>query len=42
MKRLQLPRKTVDRVLQELHLLGLLVVAKVPRGKDPEKNPLVL
>ena len=25
-KRLQLPRKTVDRVLQELHLLGLLVV----------------
>lgn len=25
-KRLQLPRQTVDRILQELHLLGLLVV----------------
>ena len=36
-ERLQLPRKTVDRVLQELHLLGLLVVNKVPRGEDPEK-----
>lgn len=27
-KRLQLPRKTVDRTLQELHLLGLLVLGE--------------
>jgi hypothetical protein len=32
-KRLQLPRKTVDRVLQELHLLGLLEVNEVPWGQ---------
>ena len=32
-KRLQLPRQTVDRVLQELHLLGLLVVADEPWGQ---------
>jgi hypothetical protein len=31
-KRLQLPRKTVDRTLQELHLLGLLVVDDEPWG----------
>lgn len=31
-KRLQLPRQTVDRVLQELHLLGLLVVDDEPWG----------
>jgi hypothetical protein len=31
-KRLQLPRKTVDRVLQELHLLGLLVVDEIAYG----------
>lgn len=31
-KRLQLPRQTVDRVLQELHLLGLLTVGDVPWG----------
>jgi hypothetical protein len=29
-KGLQLPRKTMDRALQELHLLGLLVVEDVP------------
>lgn len=33
-KRLQLPRKTVDRVLQELHLLGLLTVDEVEYGTD--------
>ncbi|TMR41520.1 ArsR family transcriptional regulator [Actinomadura geliboluensis] len=33
-KRLQLPRKTVDRVLQELHLLGLLTVDEVEYGND--------
>jgi len=32
-KRLQLPRQTVDRVLQELHLLGLLVVDEEPYGE---------
>jgi len=32
--RLQLPRKTVDRLLQELHLLGLLTVADVPYGES--------
>jgi hypothetical protein len=32
-KRLQLPRQTVDRVLQELHLLGLLVVGDEPWGQ---------
>jgi hypothetical protein len=31
--RLQVPRKTVDRTLQELHLLGLLVVGDVPYGE---------
>jgi hypothetical protein len=31
-KRLQLPRRTVDRVLQELHLLGLLFVDQEPYG----------
>lgn len=31
-KRLQLPNTTVDRVLQELHLLGLLVVDDQPWG----------
>lgn len=31
--RMQVPRKTVDRVLQELHLLGLLVVGEVPYGE---------
>jgi hypothetical protein len=31
-KRLQLPRKTVDRVLQELQLLGLLTVDDEPWG----------
>ncbi len=33
-KRLQLPRKTVDRVLQELHLLGLLSVDAVKYGEE--------
>lgn len=33
-ERLQFPRKTVDRVLQELHLLSLLKVDKVPYGVD--------
>ncbi len=33
-KRLQLPRQTVDRCLQELHLLSLLVVDDVPYGDD--------
>ena len=32
-KRLQLPRTTVDRTLQELHLLGLLVVGDEPWGQ---------
>jgi hypothetical protein len=31
-KRLQLPRKTVDRILQELHLLELLTVDERARG----------
>jgi hypothetical protein len=31
-KRLQLPRQTVDRTLQELHLLGLLVVDELTYG----------
>lgn len=31
-KRLQRPRKTLDRVLQELHLLGLLTVTDGDRG----------
>lgn len=33
-KRLQLPRNTVDRMLQELHLLGLLTVADQPWGQS--------
>jgi hypothetical protein len=33
-KRLQLPRQTVDRTLQELHLLGLLVVDDEPYGNQ--------
>ncbi|MFC9051815.1 hypothetical protein [Streptomyces anthocyanicus] len=33
-KRTQLPRKTTDRVLQELHLLGLLEVTDVPYGDN--------
>ncbi|WNI15222.1 hypothetical protein [Actinacidiphila sp. ITFR-21] len=32
-KRTQLPRKTVDRALQELHLLGLLKVDEQPYGE---------
>lgn len=32
-KRLQLPRRTVDRTLQEMHLLGLLVVEEEPYGE---------
>ena len=32
-KRLQIPRKTVDRTLQELHLLELLVVDEVQAGQ---------
>ncbi|MDV9170942.1 hypothetical protein R6V09_12450 [Streptomyces sp. W16] len=32
-KRTQLPRKTADRVLQELHLLGLLTVDEEPYGQ---------
>lgn len=32
-KRCQLPRSTVDRTLQELHLLGLLVVGEIPHGQ---------
>jgi hypothetical protein len=32
-KRLQLPRKTVDRVLQELHLLELLTVNSIEYGE---------
>jgi hypothetical protein len=32
--RLQLPRKTVDRVLQELHLLELLVVTELKYGQS--------
>lgn len=35
-KRLQLPRKTVDRCLQELHLLGLLTVDARPRGQGTQ------
>lgn len=31
-KRVQLPRKTVDRALQELHLLGLLTLDEEPWG----------
>lgn len=46
-KRVQLPRKTVDRLLQELHLLGLLEVDEEPYGNstrwryslaDPERK----
>jgi hypothetical protein len=33
-RRLQLPRRTVDRVLQELHLLGLLRIDEEPRGES--------
>jgi hypothetical protein len=33
-KRLQVPRKTVDRVMQELHLLRLLVIEEQPWGDD--------
>jgi hypothetical protein len=33
-KRVQLPRKTVDRLLQELHLLGLLVVDEEKWGES--------
>ena len=33
-KRLQIPRKTADRVLQELHLLGLLSIEEEPRGES--------
>ena len=33
-KRLQRRRSTVDRTLQELHLLGLLVVEDQPYGED--------
>jgi predicted transcriptional regulator len=33
-RRLQLPRKTVDRVLQELHLLGLLRIEEEPWGES--------
>lgn len=33
-KRLQLPRNTVDRTLQQLHLLGLLVVSELPYGQS--------
>jgi hypothetical protein len=33
-RRLQLPRRTVDRVLQEPHLLGLLRVDEQPRGES--------
>lgn len=33
-KRTQLPRKTADRILQELHLLGLLEVTDVPYGDN--------
>jgi hypothetical protein len=33
-RRLQLPRRTVDRVLQELHLLGLLRIDEEPRGQS--------
>lgn len=33
-KRVQMPRKTVDRVLQEMHLLGLLTVDEVPYGAE--------
>jgi hypothetical protein len=33
-KRLQLPRQTVDRTLQEMHLLGLLVVDEEPYGAE--------
>lgn len=36
-KRLQLPRKTVDRVLQELHLLTLLVMDGQPYGPEGDK-----
>jgi hypothetical protein len=32
-KRLQLPRKSIDRVMQELHLLGLLVTEGVTYGQ---------
>lgn len=32
-KRLQIPRKTVDRTLQELHLLSLLVVDEIQFGE---------
>jgi hypothetical protein len=32
-KRLQLPNTTVDRALQELHLLGLLIVTDTPWGQ---------
>jgi hypothetical protein len=35
-KRLQLPRSTVDRTLQELHLLGLLTVDDERYGKTEE------
>ena len=33
-RRLQLPRRTVDRVLQELQLLGLLRIDEEPRGES--------
>jgi hypothetical protein len=33
-KRLQLPRNTIDRTLQELHLLGLLTVSDEPWGNS--------
>jgi DNA-binding IclR family transcriptional regulator len=32
-RRLQVPRKTIDRTLQELHLLGLLVVDELTVGQ---------
>src|SRR5260370_4860106 len=33
-KRIQIPKTTVDRTLQELHLLGLLTVEDVPWGQQ--------
>jgi DNA-binding IclR family transcriptional regulator len=36
-KRLQLPRKMIDRILQELHLLELLTLDSIKYGEERER-----